>query len=648
MTREQARQEINHRISELPQAKKKVNGRDTYICPFCGNGSGKEGDGIATTDDIHYKCFRCNFYGDYLDILRKRDNLKEWEVFERYDISVDGDPAQTRSRAHTESMAQAPLPEEPQLKQIPHYKNAIIPPTFTLYHSGISGQSANTQYPHRVEVKDKESFAAAMIYDHVAASYIKNARGKDNFIASDCVMMDIDNDKTDNPVAWVKENHLKDVFKGVPMYICYSRNHMREKDGKAPRPKFHVYFPIEPVQEAEEYENIKTHLLEVFPAFDAGAKDAARFFFGVESPKVEFYEGSKNILAFLHEKNPERLKYMQENAVLNCLDAFMNGIADSANTPAISTGFDVLDDELDGGLYEGLYIIGAISSLGKTTFCLQVADQIAQQGKDVIIFSLEMSKYELISKSLSRLTIMADKGKNDKGFYYARSNREITAGAKWKYYGEREKLLIKNAVQTYGNEFAPNLYIHEGIGDIGADMIKDTVKRHISITGNKPVVIIDYLQILKPKDIRATDKQNTDIAVTDLKIMSRYYKIPIIGISSFNRDNYLSPVNMSSFKESGAIEYSSDVLLGLQFEGMDEISLSDGDNKSKKKLTDMLKIIDGWRKAKPRKVQLKILKNRNGEAAKNINYDYYAQFNWFTNERVSESKKDWNSKINKE
>ena len=45
--------------------------------------------------------------------------------------------------------------------------------------------------------------------------------------------------------------------------------------------------------------------------------------------------------------------------------------------------------------------------------------------------------------------------------------------------------------------------------------------------------------------------------------------MPIVGISSFNRENYTAPVNLSSFKESGSIEYSSDVLIGLQYDGMD-------------------------------------------------------------------------------
>lgn len=119
-----------------------------------------------------------------------------------------------------------------------------------------------------------------------------------------------------------------------------------------------------------------------------------------------------------------------------------------------------------------------------------------------------------------------------------------------------------------GGSYATRIYFHEGMGNIGVDQIRRTVDRHIKFTGNSPVVIIDYLQILEPYEMKASDKQNTDKAVLELKRISRNYKIPVIGISSFNRQNYEEAVSMKSFKESGAIEYSSDVLIGLQLEGV--------------------------------------------------------------------------------
>lgn len=224
------------------------------------------------------------------------------------------------------------------------------------------------------------------------------------------------------------------------------------------------------------------------------------------------------------------------NSTANHLQKFIDGIADSVNTPYIPTGFKKLDSILEGGLYEGLYIVGAISSLGKTTLITQIADQIAEAGEDVLIFSLEMARSEIMAKSISRLT-MLDVLQNGGNMSNAKTTRGITTGSRYSNYSQTEKELIQRSILSYG-AYAKNIYISEGIGDIGTEQIREAVRKHILFTGKKPVIVIDYLQILAPADIRATDKQNTDKAVMELKRISRDYKIPVIGISSFNRANY--------------------------------------------------------------------------------------------------------------
>lgn len=290
------------------------------------------------------------------------------------------------------------------------------------------------------------------------------------------------------------------------------------------------------------------------------------------------------------------------------IESFINGIHENANTPSITTGFTKLDKVLDGGLYEGLYIVGAISSLGKTTLITQIGDQIAKSGKDVLLFSLEMAKTEIMAKSISRQTIINCNG----DYRNAKTTRGVTDGARWKTYSKVETDLLYKAAVDYGS-YATRIYIHEGMGNIGVDHIRRTVDSHIKFTGNSPVVIIDYLQILEPYEMKASDKQNTDKAVLELKLISRKYKIPVIGISSFNRQNYEEAVSMKSFKESGAIEYSSDVLIGLQLEGVGGKGFN----------------VDEEKKRAPRKVQLKILKNRNGKSGDTISYEYFPAFNYF-------------------
>lgn len=310
------------------------------------------------------------------------------------------------------------------------------------------------------------------------------------------------------------------------------------------------------------------------------------------------------------EETAKREAYKKTSAA-GYLQDFINGIAESVNTPAISTGFAKLDEALEGGLYEGLYIVGAISSLGKTTLLTQITDQIAQAGQDVLIFSLEMARSELIAKSISRHTLQIVI-KTGEGTENAKTTRGITTGKRYERYSQREREIIKAAAEAYG-EYAQQIYISEGIGDIGAAQIREAVAKHTLFTGKAPVVVIDYLQILAPYNDRATDKQNTDKAVMELKRISRDYKTPVIGISSFNRANYKEAVTMEAFKESGAIEYSSDVLIGLQLAGAGSKDFDATTEKTKD----------------PREIELVILKNRNGRTGAKIAFRYYPLFNYF-------------------
>lgn len=330
---------------------------------------------------------------------------------------------------------------------------------------------------------------------------------------------------------------------------------------------------------------------------------------------IESLRGSESIQEAELEaaKDAAKEEYLKESAAAH-INSFKAGINASVNTPAIKTGFYNLDEALDGGLYEGLYIIGAISSLGKTTFALQVADNLAEQGQDVIIFSLEMARAELMAKSISRLTyLLADDPKD------AKTTRGITAGARYAGYSKKEKEIINKAIEQYAG-FSGCVFIHEGVGDLSVKQVRETIERHISITGRKPVVIIDYLQILAPYDIRSNDKQNTDKSVLELKRISRDHKIPVIAISSFNRDSYKAGggvnqgrVSMTDFKESGALEYSADVLMGLEFESAGS---KEYDEKAEKKKD-------------PRQIRLVILKQRNGRAWESASFNYYPLFNYY-------------------
>lgn len=325
-------------------------------------------------------------------------------------------------------------------------------------------------------------------------------------------------------------------------------------------------------------------------------------------------------------KRQEALKELERDSVSNSLDAFNETIEKSKTASFIPTGFNSLDNILDGGLYSGLYIVGAISSLGKTTLCLQIGDQIAKAGNDVLVFSLEMSKMELMAKSISRLTSIIDLEKSHSNTN-AKTTRGILTGSKYQKYNSTELSIIQEAKETYFREYAPHLYIYEGMGNIGVAQVRKKVEAFKKIKGQAPIVIIDYIQILAPGENKyLTDKQAMDANVMELKRISRDFETSIIGISSFNRDNYNAPVNMASFKESGAIEYSSDVLIGLQYKAMNELK---EDGKDKAKASEIFsKIAEQAKNRQAIEIQLKILKNRNGTKGA-IDLEFYPMFNKF-------------------
>ena len=172
---------------------------------------------------------------------------------------------------------------------------------FHLYHADYIGQPNNCLYPHKVRITDKDSLIQAVSHDYVCAEYLGNYRSNGNFVGSDCLSVECDNDHSENPADWKTPADIAAAFPAVMFAVHYSRNHMKVKNGKPARPKFHVFFVIDPVTDAEEYANLKKMLNAIFPYFDTKALDAARFYFGTPSPQVDIFDGSMTLTEFLAE-----------------------------------------------------------------------------------------------------------------------------------------------------------------------------------------------------------------------------------------------------------------------------------------------------------------------------------------------------------
>lgn len=270
----------------------------------------------------------------------------------------------------------------------------------------------------------------------------------------------------------------------------------------------------------------------------------------------------------------------------------------------IPTGFANLDRVLGGGLRPGLVTIGAISSLGKTTLAVQIADNIAATGKPVLFVTIEQSAREIAAKSLARIMGRASDrmGATPVNDLFSPSRRD-----EW---SEDRNLLFVKACNEYTNTVAPYLRIMEANEQPGVTDIEAAAEVVRSQYGTAPIVFIDYLQLLKAQSDRDTDKRAIDRNVTAVRQMARRMHTPVIVISSLNRASYTDSISLESFKESGSIEYSSDVLLGLQPRNM-ETRLSGSSNESARKYLGK-QIVAEAKEGNQRELELKVLKNRNG------------------------------------
>ena len=272
----------------------------------------------------------------------------------------------------------------------------------------------------------------------------------------------------------------------------------------------------------------------------------------------------------------------------------------------VPTGIKALDEALGGGVSLGeTTFFGAVSSYGKTTFALQVADYMAAHGRSVLFVTIEQSARELVAKSLSRLVYT----ENVTGWNIATPQEIISLRAR-KAWGDGQRAALAKAVDDYNRMIAPNLRILEGNKQPSVIDIRAVASKMKEHDGQAPIIFCDYLQLLSPLSERYdTDKRNADMNVSELRKMARDLVTHVWCISSLNRSSYSGIISLDSFKESGGIEYGADNLLGLQPFKMAEQLEGVSDSKMKRTAD---KLIRENKSKTERDCELVILKQRNG------------------------------------
>lgn len=671
MTRNEALEYIHEHTREYAD---EAWGRDKsgrgWVCPLCGSGSGDKGTGITTKDGIHFTCWAgCFQSADLIDIIGLVEHIPETDHGAKFEAArrafgLDDALVDQGRRREVKAGAVKPLDKAPGGEPVkveslePFFLRANKHLPDTAYHRGLTLGTLNRfkvgfieewrhpKAPHGVPATPR------LIIPTGAASYIARdtratippdqeqfkkqqvgSRGKSIFNGGAL--------ETAKGPVFITEGELDAmsvIDVGGEAVTAGSAGQWRNvfEAVKAHPQKYPVIVALDCDETGgKNGRELKKELAAAGMAFidykpPMGCKDANE---ALMKDRAIFAESVKAAIGQAMRPEEERQEetrqeYLSTVSASADLQGFVDRIKTGEQTPPFPTGFPTLDKILNGGLRPGLYVLGAIQSLGKTAFSMQMMDNIAASGHDVLVFSLEMARSELIARSVSRITYELSRKAMSPG-RMAYSTVELLSGSCYEKDGAEGKRRIMDAVMAY-SKYSDHIFIVEGVGDVTVGQMLETTQRHIQITGRRPIVLCDYLQIVPAEDTKGrTDKQNIDYNVVSLKRLSRDLSIPVFMISSFNRQNYLEPLNPSAFKESGAVEYSADVLIGLQYQGME---YRVGDEKEGQRGRRVAALISRMNRrgeeGKPQGIHVKVMKNRTG-IKKGVYLSFFPAFNFF-------------------
>ena len=671
MDRAQATAEIKARWKELYPADGNGRGKG-IVCPICGSGSGKNGTGITEKPNSrnHFlKCWNggCKFEagGSVIDLYMLEhgiDNFSKAVDELAAELRITIDPPRRSSAA--EDFRDYGGHSSPAAGGNPSFSGTVTPatkpatdpaeavtqprPDYTDYLrkcvDNLAESEAAQEYLAGRGISLETAAACCIGFDPawISPTVIRNQQAKGNSwrpAPKPCIIIpsttahyvarDIRPDLDDQQRKFAKMNEGEPAIMGAPVLYSSAENVFVTEgafdalsiiEAGQPAIALNSTSNADKLLKQLEQQPTAATLILCLDNDNAGKEATKRLKEGLTRLNISYVTAD---ISGAH-KDPNEALQADRGAFERAIAKAIAGTADRPDNTAAylddlmageierfklardrKTGFSNLDEKA-GGLYSGLYCLAAISSLGKTTLALQMADQIAAAGQDVLFFSMEQSRLEMVSKSLARMTAQAD-------FKNAVTSLSIRKG-----YLPAQVLA---AVKQYKAQTGDRLSIIEGNFNCDIGYIADYIRRYQQRTGTAPVVFIDYLQILQPAadgKSRGSKKDDVDMAITELKRLSRELDLTIIVISSLNRANYLTPFAFESLKESGNIEYTCDCVWGLQLACLDESVFSgEGRIAEKRARVDEAKAKD------KREIKFICLKNRYGVSNYHCYFDYY-------------------------
>jgi replicative DNA helicase len=626
----------------------------SYVCPACGSG----GRGSANSDSaLHidknkqlFHCHACDAGGDVFGlagILKGTDNRIEQlkEVADFAGIRLDlGDYKDFKSKTKSPSKIQQQKKTEEEIKKLEEGRAAehqkLIQFQVDIQDNKINAPAVSYLEKRGISLKDAvrcgvgyDSCSRRVVVPCVGSEYyhfdraidentkIKHMKPKSDEVGSQPLY---------NPAALNSDVVVlvEGEFDALTLRVlgfdnvimtgggtsCLSTI-LQRINGKPSKPTFLLFFDQDEKGDRftttalEQFQNVGAKAVDIRKSLELQGKDANEMYLN-HSETIR-----ANLLGLISNVRMDRQREIKEayestllsSGIVSNSAVLLSLVEQTGLAEPIPTGFSKLDEKLNGGFQaKQLITLGATSSIGKTSWFVQVAHNMASAGVPVLYVSIEPSPIELFAKMVSMYT------------YFNRVSGEAGIPYKTLLIKDNDRLQnvkIKNQIDRATKELYVNLkdklQIQSSINSRPTvRQIKENAQKIAEFEGKPPVIFIDYLQLLEPVSERDQERQIVDKNLTALKQMANALNTPVALISSINRASYCLQVEFESFKESGAIEYSSDVVLGLQPAQLAEAEEQAKGEGQKKAMRNCL------RESKSESVSdvtFRILKHRNGK-----------------------------------
>lgn len=663
MDRDTARKELKARLTDYVNMITKPDrkaGRNMYKCPLCGSGNhnspNSDGAFSITQDGEKWHCFSCGQGGDIFDLIGKYAGIEEHnEQFkfaaELFNISADQASQKTELKPKKKEDAAKPEEKKPEPGQFKEYIEKCAAAAGKTNYYTLRGLSNETVKRFNLGY-DEEKKAIVIPYDRTNSYYITRLL-RDKRDSKDRVFDKPPTEKAGNEPIY----NLAALYSGKNCFVCESQldaisimqaggnavaiggsglpHFLKELKEKKPTNTLILCFDNDRVGK-QNYENCSAELKELGISFI------------ISSFSLDQYSGERKDANDLLRANEEQLRIdVRRNVkaawrkdaaftpyrVSDYLNSgtFETDIAYFKRYQNRKTGFANIDQHLT--LYPGLAALGGSASLGKSTFAVNLADNLIAMGETVLYFALEQDPIELVTKSIARRLYNKDP-------YTPISNIDIKNGAK--------SAMLEEVKREYAEAAADRFIIVRCDFTTTAEDIRDYVEAFIKETGKRPAVFIDYLQLISPPaDFRGDVRTGTDHIVKLFKTMQIDNELFVCMISNFNRNSYAVPVSYEAFKETSMIEFTCDYVWGLQLSVLEDESFYSKEGKQGgEKETNLKAKRDAIYQANtqnPKEVEFVSLKSRNGKQSYKCFFRYYMAHDIFVPDLNSPHDKENNT-----